>query len=339
MTDWLRQAAGATFDEPAFRFGSGERLDLRLHCHTLGSRTAEGGPVLVLHGTTGSGTQFLQPAMADALFGEGRPLDAERHFIILPDAIGHGMSSKPSDGLRQSFPRYGYGDIVRAQHLLVTRHLGVSHLRLVLGTSMGGMQTWMWGQSYPELMDALMPVASLPERVTGRNLLWRRLMLEIIRTDHNYRDGKTAMGLGLAWNVFKLLVDSPARMAEHLPDAAAADALVRKTAADAIAAEDPDDVIREFEASHDYDPGPGLGLITAPLLAVNFQDDDVNPAALGVLGDAIRKVPNGRAVTLPAGPRSHGHQTLSTPELWSDLVRDLLGSAPFRQGNHNGATR
>ena len=217
MTDWMHQAAGETFDAPSFRFDCGERLDLRLHCRTLGSRTAEGGAVLVLHGTTGSGKQFLQPGMADALFGKGRPLDAGRHFIILPDAIGHGMSSKPSDGLGQRFPRYGYGDIVRAQHLLVTRHLGVAHLRLVLGTSMGGMQTWMWVQSYPDLMDALMPVASLPERVTGRNLLWRRLMLEMIRTDPGYRDGKQAPGLGLAWNVFKLFVDSPARMAERLP--------------------------------------------------------------------------------------------------------------------------
>ena len=203
---------------------------------------------------------------------------------------------------------------------------------------MGGMQTWMWGKSYPDLMDALMPVASLPERVTGRNLLWRRLMLEIIRTDPGYRDGTTATGIGLAWNVFKLFVDSPARLAESLPDVAAADALVRKTAEEAVAAEDPNDVIWEFEASHDYDPGPGLGLITAPLLAVNFQDDDVNPAALGVLEDAIRKVPNGRAVTLPAGPRSRGHQTLSTPELWSDLVRDLLASAPVGQAETNGAT-
>ncbi len=338
MTDWMRKATSEAFDAPDFRFDSSERLDLRLHCRTLGDRGAKGGAVLMLHGTTGGGAQFLQPGMADALFGEGRPLDASRHFIVLPDAIGHGKSSKPSDGLGPRFPHYGYGDIVRAQHLLVTQHLGLAHLRLVLGASMGGMQTWMWGQSYPDQMDALMPVASLPERVTGRNLLWRRLMLEMIRTDPGYRHGKTVEGLGLAWNIFKLIVDSPARLAEQLPDAGAADALVRKTAADAVAGEDPNDVIWEFEASKDYDPAPGLGLIMAPLLAVNFQDDDVNPAALGALERAIGKVPNGRAVTLPAGPHSHGHQTMSTSELWSDLVRDLLTSAPFRQGRTNGAT-
>ena len=245
--------------------------------------------MLLLHGTTGSGKQFLQPGMADALFGAGQPLDAARHFIIMPDALGHGESSKPSDGFGLSFPRYTYGDMVRAQHLLVTRHLGLGHLRLVLGTSMGGMQTWMWGEAYPDMMDALMPVASLPEQVTGRNLLWRRLLLELIRTDPGYRAGGKAEALGLAWTVFKLFVESPARMAAGLPDVATADALIRKVAAEAVAAEDPNDVIWEFEASQDYDPAPGLGRIAAPLLAVNFADDEVNPAALGVLDAAVGK--------------------------------------------------
>jgi len=331
MTDWTHQARAETFETPAFRFDNGEQLDLRLHFHTLGTRAADGSnAVLLLHGTTGSGRQFLQPGMADALFDEGQPLDAGRHLIIMPDAIGHGWSSKPSDGLGPRFPRYSYGDIVRAQHLLVTQSFGLEHLRLVLGTSMGGMQTWMWGETHPVMMDALMPVASLPERVTGRNLLMRRLMLEMIRTDPDYLAGKVAPRLGLAWNVFRLLVESPARMAADLPDAAMADAHIRKVASDAVATEDPNNVIWEFEASQDYDPGPGLGRITAPLLAVNFADDDVNPAALGGLVAAIRKVRRGRAVTLPTSPQSQGHQTLRVAAMWADLVRELLDAAPPR---------
>lgn len=172
---------------------------------------------------------------------------------------------------------------------------------------MGGMQTWMWGQAYPSMMDALMPIASLPERVTGRNLLMRRLMLEMIRSDPAYRRGEAPPAMGLAWNLFRMMIESPTRLAADMPNAAAADVHIHKVAVDAMAVEDPNDVIWEFDASRDYDPAPGLAGITAPLLAVNFADDDINPAALGVLDGSIRQVPNGRAVTLPAGPQSQGH--------------------------------
>ena len=321
MSDWTQRAVARTFDVPAFRFDSGERIDLRLHCRTLGELAPHGrNAVLMLHGTVGSGKQFLHPDTADALFGPGQPLDVAEYYIVLPDAIGHGLSSKPSNRLGTTFPRYGYGDMVRAQHLVV-KHLGLARLRLVLGTSMGGMHTWMWGQTYPALMDALMPVASLPEQVTGRNLLMRRIVLALLRPEGG---GSERAGLGPALNLFKLLVDSPARLAEQFDDAAAADAHIREVAAEAMVAEDVDDVIWEFEASRDYDPAPGLGRIAAPLLAVNFADDDINPAALGGLARAITKVPRGRAVTLPAGPESRGHQTLQVARLWSHCVAELL---------------
>ena len=321
MLDWTERAVGRTFDVPGFRFDSGECTNLRLHYWTLGELTPNSGnAVLMLHGTVGSGKQFLQPDTTDALFGRGQPLDLAKYCIVLPDAIGHGLSSKPSDGLGTAFPRYGYGDMVRAQHLVV-EHLGRHRLRLVLGTSMGGMHTWMWGQAYPALMDALMPIASLPERVTGRNLLMRRIMLALLRPDG---EGSGRAGLGPAWNLFKLLVDSPARMAEQFEDIAAADAHVRNVAAEAWEREDVDNVVWEIEASRDYDPAPGLDRIEAPLLAVNFADDEINLAALGVLARAITKVPRGRAITLPAGPETRGHQTLQVARLWAHYVAELL---------------
>ena len=330
MLDWTRRAAARTFDIPSFRFDNGEHTDLRLHCRVLGTLAPNGGnAVLMLHGTVGSGKQFLQPDTADALFGRGQPLDIDRYCIVLPDAIGHGLSSKPSDGLGTAFPRYGYGDMVRAQHLLAFEHLGLERLRLVLGTSMGGMHTWMWGQTYPALMDALMPIASLPERVTGRNLLMRRIMLALLRPEGG---GSGRAGLGPAWNLFKLLVDSPVRLAERFEDAAAADAHLRDVAAGAMAVEDVDDVVWELEASRDYDPAPGLGRIAAPLLAVNFADDDINPAALDVLARAITKVPRGRAVTLPAGPETRGHQTLQVARLWAHCLAELLAATAQPDG-------
>lgn len=325
MPDWTQRAVSRTFDVPGFRFDSGERTDLRLHCRTLGDMAPQGGnAVLMLHGTVGGGKQFLQPDTADALFGPGQPLDVAKYCILLPDAIGHGLSSKPSDRLGTAFPRYGYGDMVRAQHLLVVEHLGLDRLRLVLGTSMGGMHTWMWGQAYPALMDALMPIASLPERVTGRNLLMRRIMLAMLRPDDG---GFGRAGLGPAWNLFKLLVDSPARLAGQVDDIASADEHVRDVAAEAMETEDVNNVIWEFEASRDYDPAPTLGRITAPLLAVNFADDEINPPALGVLARAITKVPRGRAVTIPAGPESRGHQTLQVARLWAHCVAELMNAS------------
>ena len=335
MTDWLKTARAASYTVPGFKFADGGELDLRLHYRTLGVLAPDrSNAVLMLHGTTGSSTQFLQPTTADFLFAAGQPLDVGKYFIILPDAIGHGGSSKPSDGLEAAFPRYCYADIVETQHLLVTKGIGLERLRLVLGTSMGGMQTWMWGERYPEMMDALLPIASLPERVVGRNLLWRRLLIKIIEFGDDARRGASTPqppSLGLAWNLFHLMVGSPASLATAFAGPSDADDYIQRAAEDALKVEKVNDVIWEFDASRDYDPSAGLGLIQAPLLAVNFADDELNPVELGGLERAIARVKLGRAVTLPVGPKSRGHQTLRIAETWQDYVSQLLRQTERRQ--------
>jgi homoserine O-acetyltransferase/O-succinyltransferase len=332
MTDWLKTARAATYIVPGFKFADGGTLDLRLHYRTLGVLAPDRrNAVLMLHGTTGGGRQFLQPSTADFLFAAGQALDVSKYFIVLPDSIGHGDSSKPSEGLEAAFPHYCYADIVEAQHRLVTEGLGLERLRLVLGTSMGGMQTWMWGERYPEMMDALLPIASLPERVGGRNLLWRRLLIKIIRLGEDQPRGASTqqpLNLGLAWNLFELMVGSPARLATAFAGPGDADNHIQSVAEEAMKAEKVNDVIWEFDASRDYDPSAGLGLIQAPLLAVNFADDELNPLELGELERAIAHVKRGHAVTLPAGPKSRGHQTLRMAEIWQDYVRQLLRSSP-----------
>lgn len=323
--NWQQTLNEGSLSAKSFVFANGERLDLRLAYRTLGSLAPDkGNAVLLLHGTVGSGRQFIQPAFGDALFGAGEPLDAGEHLIILPDAIGHGDSSKPSDGMGEAFPHYSYADMVQAQHRVVTEGLGLSRLRLVMGTSMGGMQTWMWGERYPDMMDALMPIASLPESVTGRNLLWRRLLLQIARLDKPDQPGSPPRGLGLAWVLFKMMAGSPARLAESLGSREQADAYIQSVAEEALARENLLDVLCEFEASRDYDPAPHLGCIRAPLLAVNFADDAINPAELGVMNDMIAQVDKGRAVLLPATDTTQGHQTLSQPTLWKECLRELL---------------
>jgi homoserine O-acetyltransferase len=328
MTDWLTTARTGTYVVPGFAFAVGGKLDLRLHYRTLGVLAPDrSNAVLMLHGITGSGTQFLQPNTANYLFDAGQPLDVGKYFIILPDAIGHGGSSKPSDGLEAAFPRYCYADIVDAQHRLVTEGLGLERLRLVLGTSMGGMHTWMWGERYPDMMDALLPIAALPERVGGRNLLWRRLLIKIIQLGADQRRDASMPqppSLGLAWSVFDLMVGSPAFLATAFAGPGDADHYIQSVAEAALKVEKVNDVIWEFDASRDYDPSSGLGLIQAPLLAVNFADDELNPVELGGLERAIAQVKNGRAVIVPPGPKSRGHQSLRVAEIWQDYVRQLL---------------
>jgi homoserine O-acetyltransferase len=335
VTDWKSQATPGQHTISGFRFDDGRRLDLNLAYHTLGSLDADAGnAVMLLHGTIGSGQQFLQPSIAEFLFDRGQPLDASRFFVILPDAIGHGGSSRPSDGLGPDFPRYGYGDIVTAQHSLLVDGLGIEALRLLLGTSMGGMQTWMWGARYPEIAQALMAIASLPERITGRNLLWRRLLIHLIESDPGYAGGRydaQPAGLGHAMALFQVMVRSPRQMAADLPTVEAADVWLRDTETTILAGDDANDVIWWFDASRDYDPAPGLPAIRAPLLAVNFEDDLLNPAELGVLERSIAQVPRGTAVMLPVGPHSRGHQTLHVAESWRDHLAGLLAetsSAP-----------
>jgi homoserine O-acetyltransferase/O-succinyltransferase len=323
----------ADFFAKEFQFTSGDVLpELKLHYRTLGAPAYDRdgnvqNAVLMLHGTSGSSQQFTAPVTADFLFHPGQPLDLNKYFIIFPDAIGHGGSSKPSDGLKTRFPRYTYHDIVTAQHLLVTECLKVKRLRLLLGTSMGGMQTWLWGEKYPDLMRALMPIACFPEQVRGRNLLWRRMLINIIRQDPGYKNGdysEQPANLGIAWSLFNLMVDSPMHLQNAFADANAADAVVVQSRLEAIKAQDANDTVYEFDASYDYDPYPDLGKIKAPLLVVNFADDGLNAAELGIAERAVKDMKRGKAVTVPIGPKNRGHQTLRVAEVWAQYVAQIL---------------
>ena len=316
-----------------FRFQSGERLrELRLHYTTLGTLARdEAGvarnAVLLLHGTGGTEQGFLREQFAGVLFGPGQLLDATRSFLIFPDGIGHGGSSKPSDGLRARFPRYTYDDMVQAQHRLLTEMLGIDHLRLVMGTSMGGMQTWLWGQRYPRFMDALMPLASLPAAISGRNRMMRRMILDAIRGDPGWRGGEYASqphSLTSAIYTLIFMTTSPARLHEQAPTRATADALFDELVQGYLAQLDANDLLYQVDASRDYDPAPHLERIVAPLLAVNFADDQVNPPELGILEQAITRVARGRAVVLPASEATSGHRTHSLPIVWQHLLAELL---------------
>jgi homoserine O-acetyltransferase len=320
-----------------FHFQNGQVLpELRLHYTTLGTpRRDEKGrvtnAVLLLHGTTGTGKNFLAPSYAKELFGAGQALDAARYYIILPDGIGRGGSSKPSDGLRARFPRYGYTDVVAAQQLLVTQGLSVEHLRLVLGTSMGGMQTWMWGERYPDMMDALMPIASQPTQISGRNLLWRRIITEAIRNDPDWKGGEyTAPPTHWvsAVPLFTLMVDSAVRLQAQAPTRPAGNALYDRLVAAALKGLDANDYLYWFESSWDYDPEPELGRIKARLVAVNFADDLINASELGVMEKVKAKLPQGRFALVPASDRTIGHQTLTQAVVWKPYLEELLRSLP-----------
>ncbi len=313
-----------------FRFQSGDVLpEVRLHYTTLGrpARDPAGrvtNAVLLLHGTTGTGKSFLQPSLAGELFGPGQVLDASRWFVILPDGLGRGGSSKPSDGLHARFPRYGYLDVVAAQRLLVA-HLGVDHLRAVLGTSMGGMQTWLWGERYPEMMDALMPIASQPIQISGRNLLWRRIVTEAIRADPDWNGGEYRT-LPRRWQkvlpLFAIMTESAARLQAKAPTRAAAGKLYDELAE--AGGRDANDSVSGFESSWDSDPEPELGRIQARLVAVNFADDLINPADLGVMERVVPKVKNGSFVIVPVSDRTMGHMTLAQAAVWKPHLESLL---------------
>ena len=316
-----------------FRFRSGEVMaELRIHYRTYGTprRDASGvvrNAVLITHGTTGSGAQFVRPEFSGQLFGPGQSLDAATHFIVLPDGIGHGKSSKPSDGLHARFPRYGYLDMVEAQRRLLAEALGVAHLRLVMGTSMGGMHTWLWGELHPEMMDALMPLASLPTQVAGRNRVWRRMVIDAIRQDPQWMGGdyKTQPpSLRLAAQMLYFMSSNPVLRQEESPTLAKADARLNAFVANYVKAADTNDVLYALEASKDYDPGPGLERIQAPLLAVNSADDLINPPELSILEREIKRVPKGRAVVLPLTPDTRGHGSHTVAMLWRGYLADLL---------------
>jgi homoserine O-acetyltransferase len=317
-----------------FRFRTGETLPaLKLHYLTLGrpARDARGevtNAVLILHGTGGTGRQFLARQFADVLFGPGAPLDTTRHYIILPDGIGHGRSSKPSDSLRTRFPHYGYDDMVEAHHRLVTEHLGVRHLRLVMGTSMGGMHTWVWGETYPDFMDALMPLACQPVAIVGRNRLWRAMLMDAIRSDPDWQGGaytsQPRAGLRTAIDLLLLAGSAPLQMQKNLASRDSADRYLQSQLGTRMATLDANDLLYQVDASRDYDPSPGLESITAPVMFVNSADDFINPPELGIAEREIRRVKRGRFVLLPISDQTRGHGTHTWGALWKPHLEQLL---------------
>ncbi len=313
-----------------FRFHTGEVLpEMRLHYTTLGA--ASGEPVLILHGTTGSGASMLTAAFAGELFGAGQPLDANRYYIILPDAVGHGKSSKPSDGLRMKFPKYDYEDMVEAQYRLLTEHLGVRHLRLVLGNSMGGMQTWLFAQKYPDFMDVAVPMASLPTPMSSRNWMLRRLIIDSIRNDPEWMNGnytKQPRSAQFA-SVFFGIATSGGTQALYkaAPTREKADAMLDQRLGAPFTA-DANDVLYQWDSSRDYDPSPGLERIRAVVLAINSADDERNPPELGLLDREIKRVKNGRVLLIPASDQTAGHGTTGQARFWKKELAELLQTAP-----------
>jgi homoserine O-acetyltransferase/O-succinyltransferase len=283
---------------------------------------------LILHGTGGSGEGFLRETFGGELFGKGRLLDAEKYFLVVPDNLGHGRSSKPSDGLRRKFPRYGYRDLVTLQKRLLTEHLGVDHLRLVMGTSMGGMHCWMWGVEYPEMADALFPLASLPVEIAGRNLIWRRMAIEAIESDPAYQNGEyKKQPPSILWTSDLLTLIGANVLDWHSRGGTREKALAMRAEQVRLRngrKEDANDRVYHLDASRDYNPAPGLEKIRAALTAVNFADDPINPAELGILEREMRRVKNGKAVIVPGSAETRGHGTHSLPRFWSQYLAELL---------------
>ena len=312
-----------------FRFHSGETLaEVRLHYTTVGAPSGE--PVLLLHGTAGSGATLLTKDFAGELFGPGQPLDASRYFVILPDALGTGKSTRPSDGLRMRFPKYNYDDMVLAQHRLVSEGLGIKHLRLVLGNSMGGMQTWIWGVQYPDFMDALVPMACQPTEMSGRNWMLRRMLADAIRNDPDWNGGNySAQPRGMQRILVQFgIATSGGSQAfyKQAPTREKADAIVAQRLAQPFRG-DANDVLYQWESSDDYNPSPGLERIRAALVAINSADDERNPPELGILEREIKRVPHGRALLIPLSEKTRGHGSHTIAALWKDdLVRLLTES-------------
>jgi homoserine O-acetyltransferase/O-succinyltransferase len=335
---WSAPASSADYPAPKqadwiardFRFHTGEVMpELRLHYTTIGEPS--GQPVLVLHGTTQSGPSLLTSAFAGELFGPGQPLDAARYYIILPDGIGHGKSSKPSDGLKTKFPRYDYADMVDAHYRLLKEGLGVSHLRLVIGNSMGGMHTWLWGEKYPDFMDALAPMAAQPTAMSSRNWMMRRLITDTIRNDPDWQDGNyTTQPRGLkAAAVFYGVATSGGTLAyqKMAPTREQADKLLDERLAAPFAA-DANDFLYQWESSGDYDAAPGLARVTAALLAINAADDERNPPETGMMEGALKQVRNGRLYLIPASEETRGHGTTGMARFYKRPLLELLQSAP-----------
>jgi homoserine O-acetyltransferase/O-succinyltransferase len=315
-----------------FRFHTGEVApELRIHYTTVGEPS--GQPVLILHGTTQSGSAMLSPTFAGELFGPGQPLDASRYFIILPDSIGHGKSAKPSDGLRAKFPLYNYDDMVVAQYRLVTEGLGLRHLRLVLGNSMGGMHSWIWGVKYPEFMDVLVPMASQPSEMSSRNWIMRRLITDSIRNDPEWNNGNYTVQPRFARvaSVFYGIATAGGTLAyqKMAPTREAADKLLNDRLAAPFTA-DANDILYMWDASRDYNPSPGLERIEAAVLAINSADDERNPPETGIMERELKRVKNAHFFLIPASEDTRGHLTTGFAKFWKQPVQELLQTAPRR---------
>ncbi|HWY61701.1 MAG TPA: alpha/beta fold hydrolase [Rhizomicrobium sp.] len=315
-----------------FHFHTGEVMpELRLHYTTIGAPSGE--PVLILHGTAGAGGNFLNPAFAGELFGPGQPLDTRKYFIILPDALGTGKSTKPSDGLRMKFPNYDYADMNNAEYRLLTEGLGIKHLRAVIGESMGGMKTWLWAEQYPDFMDAVVPMASLPTEMSGRNWMMRRMLIDAIRSDPDWNNGDYTTqprGLKLATVWFGIATSGGTQGDYKLaPTREQADKIVESRLA-APATGDANDTLYQWGASSDFNPAPGLEKIQAALLAINSADDERNPAELGLMEPAIKRIRNARYYLIPASSETRGHGTVGMAKLWKQQLADFLTAAPHR---------
>lgn len=334
QTGWPGQQEG-DYAIAGFRFSSGETLaHLNLHYITLGTPRRDAGgaivnAVLLLHNTSGGARTWLGESLGDELFGPGQPLDATRWYIVIPDAIGFGGSSKPSDGLRARFPRYRYRDMVEANHRLVTQGLGIDRLRLLVGISMGGMHAWMWAGLYPDSVDAVVPIASQPTPISGRNWLFRRIVIEAIRNDPAWNDGDCSGPLEAFARIAPLtflITESVNRIQEMAPDRASADALYDRMVAQPRG--DSSDQLYAMEAIMDYDPSGLLDRITARVLAINFADDAVNPPELGVVEPAIAAIPGARLVTVPASAETHGHYSNLRATIWKDNLSAFIADLP-----------
>ena len=335
QTSWPNQQEG-DFVLRNFRFGDGATLpELRIHYLTFGTarKNAAGeivNGVLLLHGTSGSSASWLTPSLANELFASGQPLDASQYFLIIPDGIGAGRSSKPSDGLRGAFPHYRYRDMVEAQYRLLTEGLGIRHLRLVLGTSMGGMQTWMWGEMYPDLMDGLVPIASQPIGISGRNWINRRIRIEAIKNDPEYNNGnytKNPSTYIYTLPMAAMGTENVVRLQEMAPTREKGDEMYKKLVEEAKKG-DANNTLWGIEAVMDYNPEPDLGKIKARLLAINFEDDEANPPQLNVVEPAIKRIKNARHVVIPAGPESHGHYSHLRAKLWKSHLVEFMKTLP-----------
>lgn len=317
-----------------FAFQSQEKLpEMSLHYTTIGQPTKGkdgkvNNAILIMHGTTGNGAGFLNQRFAGNLFGPGQLLDATRYYIILVDGIGHGKSSKPSNGLHMRFPKYTYDDMVKAQYLLLTEHLKVDHLRLVMGTSMGGMHTWVWGYTYPDFMDALMPLASLPVEIAGRNRMTRIMAIDLIKMDPEWKGGEYTeqpkVGLTGAISSLFFMGSSPLQLQKSAPTREQAEAAYARTRSSYLTSLDANDFIYAFDASRYYNPAPHLEKIKAPLIAINSADDEVNPPELGLMEKEIKKVKDGKYILLPITDQTSGHGTHSNPIVWGNYLKELL---------------